>query len=147
MATMHRLVAVVIAGLAASASLIACTGDDGSTTEVNCATEDRDDDFLAGMQKVGASGLTFTLVSATPSPPARDDNTWVLDVATPAGPLDGAVTVTPFMPDHRHGTSVPVVVTPDAATPGRYELTPPSVPPVSSWPLRLRARNTGSSPA
>src|SRR5687767_2397748 len=92
--------AMTLAGLAFSA---ACSSDDGETM-VNCDLEDRDDEFLAGMAKVGAGGTTFTLTSATPSPPGRDDNTWVIDIATASGPFTGAVEVVPFMPDHRHGT-------------------------------------------
>ncbi len=143
MAIMHRhVVSVAAVVLAAGPSLAACAGDDGHTTEVNCALEERDDEFLAGMQKTGAGGMTFTLVSATPSPPARDDNTWEIDIATPAGPFDGTVTVVPFMPDHRHGTPIEVVVTPVAGTLGRYRATPINLWMPSLWEITVRATPT-----
>ena len=52
-------------------------------------------------------------MSADPAPPAQYLNTWVLKVEDSAGdPVSGATitSVTPFMPDHGHGTSVPQIV-------------------------------------
>lgn len=119
-------------------ALAACSSDD-TETPVNCDLEDRDDEFLAGMQKIGAGGTTFTLTSATPSPPGRDDNTWVIDISTTSGPFTGAVEVVPFMPDHRHGTPVEVIVTPDANTPGRFTATPINLWMPSLWEITVRA--------
>ena len=91
-------------------------GDDGEET-VNCAEEMRDEEFFAGMQKPGVNGkMMFTLVEATPAPPARGDNTWTIQLtsAGAAAPITGAsMLVTPFMPDHTHtpvtdpGTAMP----------------------------------------
>jgi hypothetical protein len=48
------------------------------------------------------------LVSATPAPPALNNNSWVVKVVDASGnPVPGVsfVSITPFMPDHGHGTS------------------------------------------
>jgi hypothetical protein len=140
MSSMPRLLTLVTA-----TALAACAGDDGGDTPVNCELEDRDDEFLAGMQKVGTGGTTFTLRSATPSPPGRDDNTWVIDIASPAGPFAGGVQVIPFMPDHRHGTPIEVVVTPDANTPGRFTATPINLWMPSLWEITVRATPAGGT--
>jgi hypothetical protein len=145
MSSMPRL--LVLAFVASLGSVAACAGDDGGDTMVNCAIEDRDDDFLAGMAKTGAGGMTFTLTSATPSPPGRDDNTWVLDIATPTGPFTGTVTVVPFMPDHRHGTPVEVVVTPDPQMPGRFSAAPINLWMPSLWEITVRATPAGGGTA
>jgi hypothetical protein len=140
MSSMPRLFSALLL-----AALAACSGDDSDDGSVNCDLEDRDDEFLAGMQKVGAGGMTFTLVSATPSPPGRDDNTWVIDIATGAGPFAGEVTVVPFMPDHRHGTPIEVIVTPEAGTPGRFNATPINLWMPSLWEITVRATPTGGT--
>ena len=137
---MKRIVVATLLASTLSLGLGACAGDDdGDSSMVNCDLEDRDDDFLAGMAKVGAGGTTFTLTSATPSPPGRDDNTWVLDISTANGPYSGTVTVVPFMPDHRHGTPIEVVVTPDPNVPGRYSATPINLWMPALWEITVRA--------
>lgn len=140
MTPMPRLLALLTI-----AAATACSSDDGDSTVVNCDLEDRDDEFLAGMQKVGNGGTTFTLTSATPSPPGRDDNTWVIDISTASGPFSGAVEVVPFMPDHRHGTPIEVVVTPDPQTPGRYTATPINLWMPSLWEITVRATPAGGT--
>ena len=89
-----RVTAVILALACAftGAGSLGCSddaGDDGGAT-YNCEAETRDEQFLAGMQKVGAGGVQVTLMSATPAPPGRDDNTWVIDVAQGGAPLAGA---------------------------------------------------------
>jgi hypothetical protein len=121
---MHRIAA---AAFLASAS--ACAGDDhhGDDEPVNCATETRDDDFVVGLEKGGRDGLLmFRLMSSTPAPPGRGDNTWEIDIVDAGGaPRAGAtVVVTPFMPDHQHGTPIDAVVTESTTIVGRYTATP-----------------------
>ncbi len=118
---------IVVLALMAGLGAAGCSDDHGDDwpTTYNCEAEDRDEQFLAGMQKQGAGGTLVSLLSATPAPPSRDDNAWQIDVSRGGMPVTGAtIKVTPFMPDHRHGTSVQVVVTPDAGMPGRYQLAP-----------------------
>ncbi len=137
--TIGAVLAVVLA-------LGACSGtddDDGGTT-YNCEAEQRDEQFLAGMIKQGPGGTQVALTSATPAPPGRDDNAWQVDVSRAGAPLTGAtVRVTPFMPDHRHGTSVAVVVTPDAATPGRYDLAPINLWMPGLWEITIDVTPAG----
>jgi YtkA-like len=104
----------------------ACSSDHGED-EVDCTKETRDEDFVAGLSKVGQTGkLTFALAEATPAPPARGDNVWILQLTSQAAaaPVTGAVmTVTPYMPDHQHAAQVDAVITP-MTEPGKYRLDP-----------------------
>ena len=95
--------------IAIALSLFAAACSDGGHDDeptVNCAEEMRDEEFVAGMQKLGTNGkITFTLVQAVPAPPARGDNTWTVQLTTAgaAAPVTGAgMVVTPHMPDHTH---------------------------------------------
>lgn len=103
----------------------ACGADHGhgdDTEEVNCAMETADT-YTAGLAKQG-SVFDVKLMSATPAPPNRGDNEWVIQVTTLSGaaPVTGAtILVTPFMPKHQHGTPVDVEVVP-GATAGEYTL-------------------------
>ena len=140
---MHRVVALAfVTGLVAPA----CSdhgghGDDD--TSYNCAAEDRDDDFVVGLTKVGQSNkLSFKLLSATPAPPARGDNTWIVEISSVASgaPMTGvSMVATPFMPDHQHGTSIDVVVTPQAET-GQYELAPVNLWMPGLWQTTIEAQ-------
>lgn len=116
-------------------------GDDGES--YNCAAEDRDDDFVVGLTKPGQSNkLSFKLLSATPAPPARGDNTWLLEVSSVAtsAPMPGVTMVaTPFMPDHQHGTPISVVITPQA-TDGQYELAPVNMWMPGLWQTTIEAQ-------
>ena len=121
---------VVIALVVSAVVATACSSDGGPSSgddeSYNCAAEDRDDTFVVGLRKMGTSGkLSFELVEATPAPPARGDNTWVLRLTSQtAAPVTGAaMVVTPFMPDHQHGTPTTVTIEP-MTDPGTYRLTP-----------------------
>jgi hypothetical protein len=93
---------------------------------IPCTDDPRADHYTAGMQKTGPKGqLAVTLVSADPGPPIKGTNTWtVLVTDTTAGPQSGAtLKVTPFMPDHGHGTSVKPVIS-ALTDAGQYKVTP-----------------------
>jgi len=119
--------ALVLAGL-----LCACTSNnsaDDDQAPVDCSMQTADT-FVVGLDHKGESGLLdFQLMSADPAPPARGNNTWVVQIMSmnagvDATPLDGAaITVTPYMPAHQHGTPVIASVTP-TGTPGQYTLSP-----------------------
>lgn len=146
MSITHRILACTLAAAFAT-STGGCSSpaadDDGGTT-YNCAADTRDEQFLAGMQKEGAGGVVVALTSATPAPPARDDNAWVIDVSKAGAAVTGAtIKVTPFMPDHRHGTSVVVVVTPDATVPGRYQLSPINLWMPGFWEITIDVTPAG----
>jgi hypothetical protein len=111
-------------------SLIAACGDStqgDDATSVNCANEPTADEFVIGLQKTGDAGLLdFQLISATPAPPARGDNEWIVQITTIAGgtAVSGAtIFATPFMPKHQHGTPIDVQVAP-MPTAGQYKLSP-----------------------
>jgi hypothetical protein len=119
--------------LALGVTLAACggeghgtDGDHDADEAVNCAQLVADQ-FVLGFQKAGQAGvLDFRIMSATPAPPARQDNAWSVQINALAGgaAAEGAmITVTPFMPAHGHGAGKPVTVT-AGSEPGRYELTP-----------------------
>jgi len=119
--------------LFACLGLAACGGGSSgpdAAEMVDCSTVTGVDTFHVGLEKMGAMGaLDFQMMSVDPAPPARGNNTWVVQVnAMQAGvvgnPVDGAsLVVTPFMPAHQHGTPIPVGITP-AGQPGQYTLTP-----------------------
>jgi hypothetical protein len=121
-------------------------GTDTPDAAYDCATETRADTFSAGMMKVGSQGqLTFKLMSSTPAPPSRGDNTWQIDVVDAQGqPVAGAaVTVTPFMPDHNHGTQIKAVVT--EPTPGHYSAAPVNLWMPGLWQVTVKATPAGGA--
>lgn len=124
--------------------LCACGGDNSGDDEdvVNCEVETRDDTFVVGLAKTGQQ-MTFTLTSATPAPPMRGDNAWTLQLTNAAGPLTGAtIVVSPFMPDHGHGTSIEakIIELPDA---GQYELSPINMWMPALWETTIQATANG----
>lgn len=117
----HLMFLAALLPLAAACGTEHGTGDDAGD-EVNCALETADT-FTAGLEKQGAV-FDVKLMSATPAPPNRGDNEWVIHVSTLSGaaPVSNAtLQVTPFMPKHQHGTPVDVEVVP-GATAGEYTL-------------------------
>ena len=124
--------------------LAACGTDSGDDTmEIDCTMVTGADTFTVGLEKMGQGGtLDFKLLSATPSPPARGDNSWVVQInqtASGAAPLEGAqLQVTPFMPAHQHGSPIQVQITPmpDA---GQYKLEPVNLWMPGVWETTIRA--------
>jgi hypothetical protein len=110
-----------------------------------CASDARKDVYTAGLSKQGA-GLTVKIVDATPAPPAKGTNVMTLQVLDGAGkPLDGAsVQVTPFMPDHGHGSAVPPVVTP-AGSDGKYAVDKVYLAMAGLWQLTITVTPAGGT--
>jgi len=140
-------------GLALALAAGACTSNDpmGDDEAVNCAEETRDDDFVVGLQKSGQNGaINFTLMTATPAPPLRGDNTWVVQLNSMSGgvvgaPITGAaMTVTPYMPDHGHpsGKTVLIEAMPEA---GQYQLAPINFHMPSLWETTLDVTSPGGN--
>lgn len=97
---------------------------------VNCDEITGTDQFVVGLEKIGMTNmLDYKMISGDPAPPARNDNTWVIQLnqmqgSTPGPAVTGAtVIVTPFMPAHQHGAGKSVLVTP-MPTEGQYKLSP-----------------------
>lgn len=132
------------AALSLCVLLAACGTDSGDDTEeVDCSTIMGADTFTVGLEKMGAGGtLSFKLMSATPAPPARGDNSWLVQInqtASGAAPLEGAtLQVTPFMPAHQHGSPIQPVITamPDA---GQYQLDKVNLWMPGVWETTIRA--------
>jgi hypothetical protein len=132
-------------------STAACGSDEGessgssSTTGGACASDSRKDVYTAGMARP-AGGLSVKIMQAAPSPPAKGTNAFTLEVADGAGnPVDGAtVVVTPFMPDHGHGSAVVPVVT--AAGGGKYEVAKVYLSMAGLWRITVTVTTSGSSP-
>jgi hypothetical protein len=94
-------------------------------TSAACLADTRADTYAAGLWKAApGSGAIVRLLESDPGPPAKGVNTWKLGLYdAECTPIDGAsIQVTPYMPDHGHGTSVKAEVTPSGS--GGYEVTP-----------------------
>src|SRR5688572_14991415 len=121
----------------------ACAEDHDDGTSYNCEAETRDDEFVIGLVKPGESSrIEFKLLSSDPAPPARGNNTFILQLSTmaaPVMPVEGAsLNIMPFMPDHQHGTGIPVVTTPMTEA-GQYKLDPVNLWMPGLWEVRIQA--------
>ncbi len=144
----------ILSSLLLAGSLGACMSQSGmaeNTVDAGnaCLGETRADTFVVGLDKPGTGGkLDFVLESGDPAPPARGDNTWVIQVSSMAAgvvgnPESGAVmTATPFMPDHGHGTPIKVNITP-MATAGQYQLMPVNLWMPGYWETTVEATVSG----
>ncbi|MBA3461645.1 MAG: FixH family protein [Deltaproteobacteria bacterium] len=119
---MRRIALAVFAAVLPLAGACADDHHGGEDDPVNCAKETADE-FVVGLQKTGTV-LDVRLMSATPAPPNRGDNEWIIQVKTVSGaaPVTGAtIEVTPFMPTHQHGTPVKATVE-SMPSAGEYKL-------------------------
>lgn len=138
----------LLAAAVLSTAAAACADDGMSPPDdgtYNCAADTRGDTFIVNLEKQGKGGaLDFKLVSADPAPPMRNDNTWVVQINAMAagvvgGPMaGGTLTVTPFMPDHQHGTPIEVMVT-EMPTAGQYQLSPVNMWMPGLWETTITA--------
>lgn len=89
----------------------ACSSDPESAAApaevVSCESDARIKPYVSGLT-VSDNEIVVTLVEADPAPPARGTNVWKVTATDSAGAAlrDATLTVTAFMPDHGHGTSV-----------------------------------------
>ena len=107
------------------------------------------DDYVAGIQKDGENGYSFTLVSSTPAPPRQGENTWIVDIVGPnAAPLDAATAlkIRPWMPDHGHGTNIVATAEPVAEAPGRFEIGPVDLWMPGVWTVDVTVQNEARAP-
>jgi hypothetical protein len=141
---------IAIPLFAAACTSGSMSSDDSVDGTYNCATETRADTFVVGLDKVGAASmLDFKLMSADPAPPARGNNTWELQVSAMTSGIVGngvagaSLTVTPFMPDHAHGTPIQVVITDKGA--GMYELSPVNLWMPGLWQTTIQVTSGSGS--
>jgi hypothetical protein len=85
--------------------------------------------------------FTLQLQKSDPAPPAKGDNTWDIQLVDALGaPVNGAtIDVTPFMPDHGHGTAIDAVATPASSGEGEYSISPINLWMPGLWQVTLRA--------
>ena len=144
----------ILLGLALS-SLAACGADEGGHDDaadpVNCALETADT-YVSGLQKTGINGkLDFRLMQATPTPPARGDNTWIVEVRSSnngvvGAPVSNATSyVTPFMPKHAHPAISGEVM--PTANPGEYRMTGVNLWMPGAWETTIEVEATAASAA
>jgi hypothetical protein len=102
------LMAVVAVGC--SSPTLVVTSD---SLDASCATDPRVEAFQPGMVAKGPAGASFTIVTAAPPMVQEGMNTWTVAIHDGTGaPVDGTVTISPFMPDHGHGSPTPATITP-----------------------------------
>ena len=128
--------------------LAACGHEGGDDEPVDCEKEQREgraETFIAGLEHPGKDGVyNFKLMSSTPAPPARGNNAWVVQVnqlnaGVVGAPVEGAtIKVTPFMPEHGHGTAVPTEIMP-MTEPGQYKLDPVNMWMQGVWEVTVRS--------
>jgi hypothetical protein len=146
---MRLSIAAVLVGLVAalgcSSHSSSESGDDSGASADTSGLVSCDDPrvqlFVPNMQQAGASGaFTFVLVSSSPSPPADESNTFVLQVLDAGGQqVTGAtLTVIPTMPTMGHGTST-VTVTPNSD--GSYTLQPLYFFMAGLWEIAITAES------
>ncbi|HEY4245059.1 MAG TPA: FixH family protein [Kofleriaceae bacterium] len=115
------------------APLAACGGSSDDVDSIpgsyNCAADPRGETYVVGLDHTGEMGaVDFKLMSSTPAPPARDDNSWVVQLSSMSNgvvgsPMVGAtLSVSTYMPDHMHGGVKTVHVTDNGD--GTYTLDP-----------------------
>lgn len=134
-----RLVPALLSVCLVSACSDSSSDDD---EEIDCSTVTNADTFVVGLPKTGAAGmLHFALMDANPAPPARDNNTWTVQITDAASAaFDGAtLTVTPFMPAHGHTSPITVGITP-TGTPGEYKLDPVNLWMNGVWETTIKAQ-------
>jgi hypothetical protein len=131
---MKRALSICIA----TAALWACSESDGDDGSGGTGGASSCESFTAGLTQLGDEGaVSIVLESSEPAPPARGNNDWTIQLLDTASvPIsDATVSITPFMPKHGHGSSVPAVITPLGD--GRYELNPVNFPMSGVWEVTV----------
>jgi hypothetical protein len=107
----------------------ACSGGDAppDADEVQaCLSSGSGDTYAVGLERAGKHGvLDFRLMSATPAPPGRDFNSWVIQIneLSAGAPVSNAMLqVAPFMPDHQHGPGAYQPIVQPMPEAGQYEI-------------------------
>lgn len=125
-------------GAAAALALIVGCGSDEPPAIVA-------DQFVIPLLKQSHDGeLSVSLTGATPSPPAKGNNEWSLEITDadglPVENLDFDVVL--FMPEHGHGSSATTVAA--GANPGDYNVTRINFIMGGIWEVQVISR--GESP-
>jgi hypothetical protein len=127
----------------------AIQADDGGTF-VSCAGETRATPYTAGMQVAAVDGaVTLKLLSSQPGPPIKGTDSWTVQFLDGTGaPSAGQIlSVVPYMPDHRHGTSITPVITPqnDPATLDTFVIDPLYLFMAGYWEITFNVTTGGGA--
>jgi len=109
-----------------------------------CSQDARKDIYTAGLSKKN-DALQVMIVESTPSPPKKGTNTMLLQIVDAAGkPVEGAtVSVTPYMPDHAHGSAVVPAVT--SMGEGKYAVAKLYYPMPGLWKVTVTVQMAGGA--
>lgn len=140
----RRLSAALVVALAAACGSSDHEPDAHGGESTTCPSPERLDDWTLPLAKTSGA-FTVTVESASPSPLVKGRNTLVVAVRdAAAAPVDGAaVALTPFMPDHGHGSTV--LPTVRALGGGRYEVGDVVLPMAGLWELALAVTPPGGA--
>jgi hypothetical protein len=139
--------------------LIAACGGGGSDTDstdlndagdYNCAADTRGETYVVGLDHQGdGKALDFKLMNADPAPPARNDNDWDVEISSMTsgvvgdGVAGGQLIVTPYMPDHAHGSPIQVTITDNGQ--GMYHLHRVNLWMPGLWETTIQAATSAGS--
>jgi hypothetical protein len=123
-------VACVVLLVPTALSAVACesttdTKTVDSSVTVDCSTDSRAQTYSSGMAAMGhQKNFQIQLTNSVPAPPARGNDSWSFKVLDANGQMvsDATVNVTPYMPDHKHGTQVVPTITQEPD--GSFTLSP-----------------------
>ncbi len=93
---------------------------------------------LDGLEVESEQGLMLRLIAAEPEEQIVGDNAWTFEIEDDGSPVEGleeVMAVTPFMPDHGHGTAVAVEISEVEA--GEYELSPVNLRMPGYWLITI----------
>lgn len=114
-------------------------GPDGGSVATACGGRGQGLEGLEVSAEVDAGGrLTLSFVDGEPMPPIVGNNSWSFRLELDGEPLADAssgITVTPFMPDHGHGTPTAVNVEEEHA--GTYRFEPVHTRMAGYWEMRV----------
>ena len=144
----RRTFAVV--SFAVGVVLAGCGSDDtsssssGTANQTACEKDTRKDVYIAGLAKQGGA-ISVKLVDSTPSPPQKLMNALNIQVTDAGGkPIEKAtITVTPWMPDHAHGSARIPTVTDKGG--GAYAIEGIYYPMAGLWQLTLSITPPGAA--
>lgn len=146
---LRSLACAALFALAACKSSATASGvaDAGGSLDasVGCANDPRGETYTPNLQHTGKAGLLhFTLVKSEPAPPIKGNNTWTLELSNKSGTaLTGAtLKVTPYMPDHGHGTSVKAQITESSSG---YQIAPLYLFMGGIWQVTIEATSGAQS--
>jgi YtkA-like len=146
----RRVTSLACCALSALGAVACGSSSDGpSTTGVDQAATTNCDGrgvaYVAGMQQTAQSGMSVTLSSADPAPPAIGNNSWQVRALDLAGaPITGAsVDVSGYMPDHGHYLNI-AVISSDLGD-GSYTLSPIYLGMPTYWEITLTVTDSGGT--